>query len=260
MRIAQGMLLLLYRAVRRTGVMNTGPGRSVFENGYWAYKSLLEARDIERLRPYVTPGSTVIDVGANIGFFTVRFARWVGAQGSVISIEPETVNFQSLCARLKRARLAARVVPVQAAAIEAAGEVQLALNPDHPADHRVAAVGVPVTAITIDGLVAERGWPPVSLIKIDVQGSELRVIRGAHQTMRRFMPTLYVEFHEPSLREAGTSARELLVELLSLGYTPAFLDRDGSWREIDEAALEAEMTRRGYLDVLLVASQRPSVH
>ncbi|HZP85910.1 MAG TPA: FkbM family methyltransferase [Burkholderiales bacterium] len=260
MRIAQRALLLLYRAIRRTGILATAPGRSLFESGYWAYKSLLEARDIEHLRPYVTPGTTVIDVGANIGFFAVRFARWVGDEGRVIAIEPESVNFDSLCTRVQQLGLRERVIALRAAAIERSGEVRLALNPDHPADHRVAESGIAVPGLAIDDVMAERGWPRVSLIKVDVQGSELRVIRGARTTLERWGPTLYVEFHEPSLREAGTSSQELLRELLALGYSPSFLDKHATWRLIDAQALDATMKARGYLDVLLVPARGALAH
>lgn len=256
MRLVQEALLLFYRAVRRTGVLNTGFGRALFEGAYWAYKSMLEARDVESLRPYVFPGSTVIDVGANIGFFSVRFARWVGTEGRVISVEPEARNFRSLCARLQRDGLATRVVPVQAAAIEFPGEVQLALNPDHPADHRVAAVGVAVRATTIDELVSTGRLSSISLIKIDVQGSELRVIHGAHQTIKRFAPAMYVEFDQCCLQQAGTSALELLRELMALGYTPNLLGGNGSWHKVTEFNLMSQMNNRGYLDVLLVHKER----
>lgn len=260
MRVAQQALLRLYGAIRRTGLLATAPGRLLFEHGYWAYKALLEARDIDQLRPYAAPGSTVVDVGANIGFFTVRFASWVGARGSVIAIEPEQVNFRSLCARVNRLKITDNVVPVQAAAVERSGEVRLELNPDHPADHRVAAVGVPVPAVSIDDLIGQRGWPVVSLIKIDVQGSELQVIRGASETLRRFMPALYVEFHELSLLEAGTSSSELLGEVTTLGYAPAFLNPEGAWQRISPAQLAIEMKARGYLDVLLLRADAPLTH
>lgn len=78
MRFVQGALLWAYRGVQRSGLLDTAPGRAAFERAYWAYKWSIEAKDLETLRPHVTPGSTVVDVGANIGFFTVRFAEWSG--------------------------------------------------------------------------------------------------------------------------------------------------------------------------------------
>ena len=255
MNFVQNTLLGLYRGVRRTGFLATRPGRVLFEAVYWTYKSMIEARDVRSLKSYVVAGSTVIDVGANIGFFTVPFARWVGSEGQVISVEPEAVNFDSLRDRVQRLGLSNVVSLVNAAAIEVPGRVRLAVNLDNPADHRVAEQGIPVTAVTVDALVGERGWPDVSLIKIDVQGSELRVIRGALQTLRRFQPALFVELHEPSLVEAGTSTAELVGELLELGYAPYALDATGSWMQINEREIrekQEKMEARGYFDVLLL--------
>src|SRR5437868_9451316 len=106
MRLIQRGLLRAYSAVRRTGLFDSGPGRDAFEGAYWAYKSLIEARDLGALGAFVAKGSTVVDVGANIGFFTLRFAEWVGPDGRVVAIEPESRNFDCLWARVARRGLA----------------------------------------------------------------------------------------------------------------------------------------------------------
>jgi FkbM family methyltransferase len=254
MQFIQKSLLMVYRGIRQTGFLSTSMGRWVFEGAYWAYKSLLEARDVGSLRTYVTSGSTVIDVGANIGFFTVPFAKWVGAEGRVISVEPEPANCSSLRRRVERLGLGQVVSIVEAAAVETAGEVKLALNPDHPADHRVAVEGIRVRATTVDAIMVEKCWPSISLIKIDVQGSEVRVIRGATKTLSRFRPTLFVELDESNLREAGTSSAALLDDLSTRGYRPHLRDEKGTWTAISVGELHDRMNLRGYLDVLFLVS------
>jgi len=92
----------------------------------------------------------------------------------------------------------------------------------------------------------------ISFIKIDVLGGELRVIRSARETLRRFRPTLFVEFNEPSLAQAGTSARELLGEILAFGYEPHAMTDSGSWMPIEDGELRVRITARGYLDLLLL--------
>jgi FkbM family methyltransferase len=236
--------------VRRSGLLRTAIGRAVFEAAYWAYKSRSEARDLEALRPFVRPGSTVVDVGANIGFFAVRFADWVGSQGQVIAIEPEPANFASLHARVCRCGIAERTRLVNAAAVEAPGRVYLQLNPDNPADHRVAESGVPVEAVSVDAVLAGHPGLDVSLIKVDVQGGELRVLRGAREAIARARPALFVEFHEPSLAASGTTSAELLGELQAMGYAPRVLDH--GWSPVGAKALFARMRDRGYLDVLFL--------
>lgn len=256
MPVVQNALLAVYRGARRSGLLNTHAGRALYERAYWMYKSMVEARDVRSVASLVAAGSTVVDVGANIGFFTVLLARRVGARGLVISIEPEADNFASLQRRVEHLGLDGVVSLVNAAAVENPGQAYLVLNPDNPADHRVADAGVAVSAVSLDALLAERGWPRVSLIKIDVQGGELRVIRGATQALRRFHPTLFVEFHEPSLARAGTSTAELLGELLALGYEPRARSEEAKWIAIDEAAIRYRMAKRGYVDLLLLHGRR----
>ena len=92
----QTVLLALYRAVSSTGLLSTRPGRAMYEWSYDLYKDRFEAGPVDALRQFIKPGTTVIDVGANIGFFSRRFARWVGPGGRVIAIEPEPANFAGL--------------------------------------------------------------------------------------------------------------------------------------------------------------------
>ena len=73
--------------------------------------------------------------------------------------------------------------------------------------------------MTIDDLLAARGWPEVSLIKIDVQGAEGRVLAGAAETLRRFHPALFLEIDDHQLRRYGSSADALLRSIAALGYT-----------------------------------------
>ena len=82
-----------------------GPFNRLFLAVYGIYKRYFEAGPIDRLQEFVPPGSLVIDVGANVGFFSLRFARWVGAEGKVIAIEPEERNCNNLVEAVARARV-----------------------------------------------------------------------------------------------------------------------------------------------------------
>ncbi|MHB9155568.1 MAG: hypothetical protein ACYC5N_07735, partial [Endomicrobiales bacterium] len=95
----QRFLLGSYRSLLSTGLLSTRPGKYLFSRAYTVYKSFFEAKYTRLLRETVTPGSWVIDAGANIGFFTLQFGRWVSKGGKVLAVEPEGNN----CASLKRA-------------------------------------------------------------------------------------------------------------------------------------------------------------
>lgn len=223
----QNLLLAAYRALLRTGLLETRPGYAAFERVYDLYKSALEASSLRHVRDYVRPGSRIVDVGAHVGFFTQRFATWVGPEGHVIALEPEPVNFGRLVRRLRRSGLASRVEAVNAAAVESSGDYFLRVDPWHPGDHQLATSGLPVPGVALDRLVEHDDRWPVSLMKIDVQGAETRVLTGAAETVRRFRPSLLVEVDDARLRKQGSSAEGLLGLLASLGYTPQHLSRSG---------------------------------
>lgn len=247
----QELLLSLYRRTRQSRFLRSPLGRRLFETAYLAYKVLLEAGPVGRLRDYVTPNSWTIDVGANIGMFTLRFARWVGEHGHVIAIEPEAQNFASLQRRIDPSGYARRISAIQAVAAETSGVLYLDVNPDHPGDHKLGQDGVPTTAVTLDGLLAESGDPSVSLIKIDVQGAEMRVLAGATKVLARCRPALFLEVDDAALRRQGASAKELFGHLAGLGYQAYRLRRFGPAQTIAAADIDTG----NYQDVLFLNHQ-----
>ena len=192
----QRFLLAIADFALRRGLLATAPGRALFETAYQAYKSVLEAPAVESLHPFVGPGDWVIDVGANAGFFSRRFARWTTDGGRVIAIEPAPDNIARLNANLARWGLGGRVDVIAAAATDIDGEATLALDPGNPADHRLSDTGETVRAVTLDRLVTDYGAPRICLVKIDVQGAEPMVLAGARALIARDKPVLVIEVSE----------------------------------------------------------------
>jgi FkbM family methyltransferase len=255
--VIQRGLLAIYRTRLTAGLVSTGFGRALFEMVYEAYKTLFEAREANALRRFVTPGTTVVDVGANIGFFTLRFAQWVTDGGRVIAIEPEMQNAVRLSQRLARRGLTSRVDLVQAVAAERSGELRLQINPHHPGDHRISEVGVPVCAVRLDDMLRERGWPEVSVIKIDVQGAEDRVLEGAAATLDRLRPALYVEINANHAGHMDGTARRVCDRLAALGYSRHALGRTGPSAPLLDADIERRLARTGYTDLLFLPADEP---
>lgn len=237
-----------YAGLVQTGFFKTSVGQWIFRHLYDVYKTHFEAASVDRLRPWIKAGTIVIDVGANIGFFTIRFARWVGSDGRIIAIEPEAENLRLLRSELIKCGLNSNVEVLEGVAAETPGTLLLKLNPHHPADHRIGATGIPVRAWTIDEVLSERGWPSISLIKIDVQGSEVRVLRGARETLKRYHPALFIEVDDRALLEAGYSADILFDEIEALGYRIYDPTRTG----VPVLRSEAASARKalGYFDYL----------
>ena len=251
-KILQSGLFSIYRAVLGTGVLNTTWGRALFEVVYLQYKTHIEAGPVELLQRYVKPGTFVIDVGANVGFFTLKFGKWVSAGGKVIAIEPEHINYVRLQRAVAAAGLAAKVETINAAAAEMVSEGRLELNPLHPGDHKLGADGVPVSLVTIDHLMEVHHWSEVSLIKIDVQGAEARVLTGAAETIEKFRPSLFVEIDNECLERYGSNAYQLLTSCIHAGYTIHLLADNAvsPALQIDQI-LESER-KKGYFDALML--------
>ncbi len=250
--LLQDGLIGLYRLVKATGALDTAVGRRTFEAAYRIYKDRLEAGPIRILRPRVRPNTSVIDVGANIGFFTLQFATWVADGGKVIAVEPEDVNFARLQHAIAAAGLTDGVEAIRAAVADVAGEGFLEVNPGHPGDHKLGAEGVPITITTIDEILAARGWPEVSLIKVDVQGAEARVLAGARETVERFRPTLFLEVDDQQLRRYGSSAAELLSSATALGYTIHSWAGKGVSVPLSADQALHNITSKQYDDILLI--------
>lgn len=248
----QAGLLSLYRLALKTGVLSTKLGNGAFERTYLIYKEVFEASHIRLLKDLVTPGTTILDVGAFIGFFSLRFAGWVSGSGRVMALEPDPKSLARLRHRVERAGLRNVVDCIQAAVAHESGERHLVLNADCPVDHKLGEEGMPVNTTTIDNLLAVFGWPPVSLIKIDVQGAEASVIAGARRTIATYHPSLFVEISNATLQAYGSSAETLLSTLAGFGYTIHRLDRHKISEAVTlEQALQWQEAT-GYIDLLFL--------
>jgi FkbM family methyltransferase len=216
--LLQSICLIAYRIIAATGFFDTRIGEKMFFAAYDSYKEWLEAPAADALVKWVSTGTVVIDVGANVGFFTLRFASWVGQDGRVIAIEPEPKNIRQLRRRIESGQFSGRVDVIEGVAAERSRTLNLVLNPHHPGDHKIGTFGIAVPTWTIDEIMRKWQSPEVSLIKIDVQGAEVRVLRGARETILKWRPTLFVEVDDAALIQAGFSADQLFDEIEGLGY------------------------------------------
>jgi len=172
----------------------------------------------------VRPGMTVFDVGANIGYFSLLFARLVGGSGSVIAFEPTTWAFEKLSANIAlnafRNVSAERLALSDVAHSREARSEQTAFRASWPVSGPVARRDPEVvTFVPLDSYVAQLEIKHVDLIKIDVDGYELRVLRGALETLRRWRPPLLLEIGRETMKEVGDAPEELVDVLDKLGYT-----------------------------------------
>lgn len=167
-------------------------------------------------------GQVVFDVGGQQGVFTVLAARAVGPEGRVVAVEPAPENFARLSKNVALNGLT-NVTAVPAALSDAPGKAELALSPWNAGGHSMAGMAdgststVTVELETLDSLCARLGTAP-DLLKVDVEGAEVLVLRGGLKTLREKRPAVIVEADAPGVAE-GVKAL-----LTPLGYT---LESDG---------------------------------
>jgi FkbM family methyltransferase len=176
----------------------------------------------------IRPGDVVLDIGANIGYYTLQFARLVGPLGKVIAFEPDVKNF-ALLERSVRENGFTNIELVNAAVSDTCGRAALHHSPSNPGDHRLYHTGedrttTDVAVTTIDAFFRNRDRR-VDFIKIDIQGGEPRALKGA-QGMIAANPFLKLicEFWPAGLKTAGFDPQDLLAELRRLGFCVMEID------------------------------------
>lgn len=174
----------------------------------------------------LSPGMTFLNVGANIGYFTIWGAQLVGPRGRVIALEPDPANYALLRENLARRRLTT-VTAYQAAASDAAGTVDLYVNPRNSGDHRVFDPGedvsfgvgkarrIQVPALPADDLVAGEH---VDVVMTDTQGWDHHVLRGLRRTIRESRPVVLCEFTPAWIKQLGEEPYDVLAEVVDQGY------------------------------------------
>lgn len=197
----------------RTGPMlynrnDTYIGASLRKYGEFCW---LEFEDA--LSKLVHPGELVVDAGANIGTHAVEFSRLVGPQGAVFAFEPQRLVFQALCANLA-INQCVNVMAYREALGDEQGEIAVPLyDPSVRSNFGAAAIGghargerVPLH--TLDSL----DLPACHVLKADVEGMEVELLRGAARTIAKYRPVIYVE------NQLEARSAELIETLFAFGY------------------------------------------
>jgi FkbM family methyltransferase len=186
-----------------------------------------EPNEFAFLDQLLKPGMTFIDIGANEGLFSLFAARRVGPSGRVVSVEPSSRERHQLKRNLQRNRIGGVTVVPHALASEA-GTAPLQIAAKLHGGHNtlgsftyddvraVSTEEVPVE--TLDTLVRRLSLGRIDAIKIDVEGAELKVLRGGAETLRTLRPVLLIEANEGALAGQGASAAAVIKLLEELGY------------------------------------------
>jgi len=171
------------------------------------------------------PGDVFFDIGANVGFYTVIGARLVGPMGRVFAFEPFPEN--AAAARHNAELNAFHTITVLEDAVSdvsGEGELLLAAEPtwaklDFTGSHSSTHGRLKVNLVRIDDLIEQKVVEPPALVKIDVEGAEVEVLRGMAGTVAAFSPLILCENHGRNEQVAGL--------LNGFGYWQVVLENPG---------------------------------
>lgn len=197
--------------------LRTAPNMLLFHGEY-------EPREAAVLEAYARPGDVVLDVGANVGWYTLLFARRVGPRGRVHAFEPVPRTFQVLARNVELNAAGDRVTLVLEGLAERDGDAEFYL----PAGTGSVAASrqrlfadqdnerVRVRLTTLDAYAAP--LTRLDLLKADVEGGELPLLQGGMATLRRFRPVLFLELLRKWSRLHGYHPNDVIQLLRAEGY------------------------------------------
>jgi FkbM family methyltransferase len=186
-----------------------------------------EPNEFSFLNRILRPGMVFIDIGANLGLYSLFASTLVGEEGTVLAIEPSEREFQRLKmnAELNHGR---NIRLLQIGLSNESSERNLRIADEVHSGHNTfghfAYTGVQqegqqrARVQRLDDLVRKEGYKRVDVIKIDAEGHELFVLQGAVETIKQFKPTLFVELFDRSLSLQGCTSDQVWDFLIQMGY------------------------------------------
>lgn len=206
------------------------------------------------------PGNTFVDCGANVGYFSIMASDIVGPSGQVISIEANPHTYELLKGNLA---LNGNRTPLHCALTSNSGEVDIFVSDAGDVYSSLRTGGLvrgdtvrshKVPAKTLDEVVKQLRLERVDVVKVDIEGGELDVLRSAPETMARFRPTWIVEYGTNTWPAFGATPAQLLELLHERKYVVRqFNPRSGRLFQPDETIWQSH-----YANLILVPAERAS--
>ena len=186
----------------------------------------IEPNEFAFLDRILRPGMTFVDAGANNGIYTVFAAKRVGSEGTVLAFEPSARELERLKFNLELNGLAVQLFPVALADENSQARLTIS-DREHQGQSTLGDFAYPdikaeatqtVDVRRLDDVLKESTPQRIDVLKIDVEGAELRLLRGAVRTLERYRPYILMEVSERLLSHQGASRESLLDFLRSFQY------------------------------------------
>jgi FkbM family methyltransferase len=192
---------------------------------YFLYKYISDRRTINLLNSNITEGMRAVDIGANIGFYSILLSRLVGATGFVDAFEPDHHNFALL---KSNTRYLNNIAIHNVACGSRSGTAKLYISNDMNTDHHTYEGDggrgyVEVDCLALDDYFSSMEIEAIDFIKIDIQGYDYYAIEGMKKIIfRSGHIMIHGEFWPYGLDKAGIEPREYLRLLENMGFDVSF--------------------------------------
>lgn len=170
-------------------------------HGCWIGSYEFEQQRI--LTEQIKPGMVFFDIGAHVGFYTLLASNRVSSNGRVVAFEPLPRNLKYLYQHLRLNRIE-NVQVIEAAVTDSNGSIEFEEHASSSMSRITPGGSLQVKTVSIDMLLSHGMIPAPACMKIDVEGAELQVLKGAAETLRRYHPTLVLSTHGSWLHQQST--------------------------------------------------------
>ena len=190
-------------------------------------KGVHEPFETSIVKKYVSKGDTVLDIGANIGYYTLLFARIVGPLGKVYAFEPEPSTFKLLKKNISVNNYK-NVCLVNKAVSDTESKIPFYVSKNNLGGHSIYKPDKGSSKTFVDAIILDKYFNndfKVDFIKIDIEGAEVKALKGMKNIIKR-SPELKIltEINPFMLSKSGTGVKELFDYITDLGFTFYLLD------------------------------------
>jgi FkbM family methyltransferase len=189
---------------------------------------------IRFIRNQLYEGEIFIDIGANVGAYSLIASRLVGKSGKVIAFEPASKSFLRLLKNISLNGIT-NIITERLAVIDRSTQTDLYISGSQNLGmssiyHHDCETGITekVEAISLDDYVEKKGISKISLIKIDIEGAEFLALKGMKKVLINMRPKVLVEIKKETLANAGFSEKDVLELFEKAGYSRLIIDDRGN--------------------------------
>lgn len=193
-----------------------------------------EPRGIRYIKNQLYEGEVFVDIGANVGAYSLVASGLVGRSGKVIAFEPASKSFLRLSKNISMNGLT-NIIPERKAVLDKNSQIELYISNRHNMGmssifHHDSESGISekVEAISLDDYAEKKNIPRISVIKIDIEGSEMLALRGMGKIIENFRPRILIELKEETLTESGYQVNDIEEYLIHSGYEKYIINEQGN--------------------------------